>query len=152
MIFPFPLDQWQAGTFRGVDSNENNQTSAGDVLTSRWPDKLKPIYLHYHSSCGHQAWQDSDWPWGAITHNVGLNFSHMVLQDHLKNKKTASLSMLMASRLYRMVAVIEGLLPIMLPHPLVMWSCKILRQTENITTTTKLGTMVTNFQGLLSKV
>ena len=76
----------------------------------------------------------------------------MVLQDHLKNKKTASLSMLMASRLYRMVAIIEGLLPIMLPHPLVMWSCKILRQTKNITTTTKLGTMVTNFQGLLSKV
>ena len=39
---------WQAGTCRGVDSNEVNQVGAGDAITWRSRHKLKPLYLHYH--------------------------------------------------------------------------------------------------------
>ena len=37
---------WQAGTSRGVDSNENSQPRAGDIIVSRSPDKLKLLYLY----------------------------------------------------------------------------------------------------------
>ena len=47
-------------SIRGVDSNEINQARAGDIVTSRSLDKLKPSYLHYHSDYGHQTWQDGD--------------------------------------------------------------------------------------------
>ena len=34
------------------------KSSALGVAKSR--DKLKPLYLHYHSAYGSQAWQDAD--------------------------------------------------------------------------------------------
>ena len=51
---------WQAGASRGVNSNGTNQPGAGDVITSRLNNKLKPIYLYYNSAYGHQTWQDDD--------------------------------------------------------------------------------------------
>ena len=43
----------QASTSIKTDSNETNQTDAGDAITSKSRDKLKILYLHYHN--GHQT-------------------------------------------------------------------------------------------------
>ena len=51
---------WHGDTFGGVNSNVANQADAGDVITSRSRDKLKPLYLHYYSAYGHHSWQDDD--------------------------------------------------------------------------------------------
>ena len=51
---------WQAGASRGVDWNGTNQADAGDVITSRLNNKLKPIYLYYDSAYCHQTWQNDD--------------------------------------------------------------------------------------------
>ena len=58
-ITPNDCQFGQAGTSRGVDSNETNQAGDGDVITSRLRDKLK-AYLHYHSVYDHQPWQDGN--------------------------------------------------------------------------------------------
>ena len=42
----------------------------------------------------------------------------------------------MATKLGSMLTNLEGLLPMMLVDPLITWSCKIMRQTKNISTTT----------------
>ena len=34
------------------------------------PDKLKVLYLHYHSAYDRQNWQSGDLPWGAHTCKV----------------------------------------------------------------------------------
>ena len=47
----------QAGTSTGFDSNETNQASAGDVITSRSCEKLKK-YLCYQSAHGYRTWQE----------------------------------------------------------------------------------------------
>ena len=52
----------QVHTSRGIGSNETSQAGAGDVITSRSLDKLKPLYLYYHSTFGHPTWQDFDKP------------------------------------------------------------------------------------------
>ena len=51
-----------AGTSAWFDSNEINQTRAGDVITLRSRDKLKSLHLHYHSTYDHQTWQADDLP------------------------------------------------------------------------------------------
>ena len=43
----------------------------------------------------------------------------------------------MTNKLSRMVTYLEGLLPIELLNPLVMWFCKITWQTKTITKTSK---------------
>ena len=53
---------WQAGTSRGVDSNETNQPDVGDVIPSRSRNKLKTLYHHCQSSYGQQTWQDGTLP------------------------------------------------------------------------------------------
>ena len=40
-------------SIRGIGSNEASQAGTGDVITSRSLDKLKPLYLYYHSVFGH---------------------------------------------------------------------------------------------------
>ena len=55
------------------------------VVRSR--DKLKPLYLHYHSAHGHQTWQDDSLPRWAPTYQVTSTFNHVVLRDHVTNKK-----------------------------------------------------------------
>ena len=44
----------------GFDSNEINRAGTGDIITSRSRGKLKALYLHYQSACGHQTWQDDN--------------------------------------------------------------------------------------------
>ena len=53
---------WQAGTSRGVDSNDTNQTGTVDVTTSIPRDKLKLFHLHYQSVYGYQNWQNGNLP------------------------------------------------------------------------------------------
>ena len=43
-------------------------------------DKLKPVYLYYHSAYDHQTWQDAKLPWAILTHKVTLLFGHV---DHV---------------------------------------------------------------------
>ena len=42
-------------------------------------DKLKSVYLHYHSAYGYQTWQDGNLPWWAPAHKVTWLFDRMVL-------------------------------------------------------------------------
>ena len=37
---------------------------------SRSHEKVKPLYLHYWSSCSYQTWWDDNLPWWARTHKV----------------------------------------------------------------------------------
>ena len=50
---------------------------------ARSRDKLKPVYLHYHSNYDHQIWQGNDLPWADFTHKVAQPFVHMVLLEHM---------------------------------------------------------------------
>ena len=56
------LRTMQAGTSRGVNSNDTSQAGAADVKTSRSCDTPKTLYLHYLSAYDHQTWQDSKLP------------------------------------------------------------------------------------------
>ena len=47
--------------------------------------QLKTLYLHYDSACGHQTWRANNLSWEASTHNVTLQFGHVVLRDHVTN-------------------------------------------------------------------
>ena len=46
---------------------------SGGLVRSR--DKLKPLYLHYHSAFVHQSWQDGDLPWRNATHKVSWPYN-----------------------------------------------------------------------------
>ena len=48
-------------------------------------DKLKTLYLHYHSAYGHQTLQDGNVPRWAPTHKVTWPFQQVVLWDHVTN-------------------------------------------------------------------
>ena len=49
-------------------------------------DKLKPLYLYYHSAYVHRTWWDGGLLWGARTHKVTWPFNHVLtrLYDKLK--------------------------------------------------------------------
>ena len=53
---------WKAATSTELNSNEANQAGAGDTITSRSSDKLKPLYLHYQIAYGYQIWQIGNLP------------------------------------------------------------------------------------------
>ena len=74
---------WRTNTSKGVDSNDSNQTDAGDLIFLRLSVKLKTLYMDHHSAYGHQTWQDRNLPWWAPTHNVSWPFGHVVLLDHV---------------------------------------------------------------------
>ena len=46
----------------GFDSNETNQADVAEVNMSRSRDKLKILYLQYHSAYGHHTWPDGELP------------------------------------------------------------------------------------------
>ena len=51
---------WQAVASTAFDSNYTNQAGGGDVIMSRSREKLKTLFLHYQSTCGHQILQDGN--------------------------------------------------------------------------------------------
>ena len=65
---------WQAGISRVVESNETNQTSTADVITSRPRDKIKLFYLHYQSVYGHQTWLDGHMTWSFIKWSCNITW------------------------------------------------------------------------------
>ena len=88
---------------------------------ARSRDKLKPLYLHYHSSYGHQTSSDGDIPWQAPYNKVIQSFDHVVLQSHVTNiNHLISIKrVFMATKLGGMIAFLNELLPIMSHTP---WS------------------------------
>ena len=85
---------------------------------------IKALYLHYYIAYCHQTWQGGDLAWGAPTDKVTWPFDHVVLGDYVAILKHISATRVpVATKLSRMVIYLEGLLPIELLHPLVMWPC-----------------------------
>ena len=76
-------------------------------------------------------------------------------QDHMTNWKHTSITrLLMATKLGGMVTILECNYPALKSHDsMITWSCEITWLTETIYTTlvhmaTKIGKMLTNFEGL----
>ena len=42
-------------------------------------DKLKSLYLHYHTAYSHQTWQDDNLPGWTFAHRAKLPLDHVVL-------------------------------------------------------------------------
>ena len=63
----------QAGTSTGFESNETNQTGAGDVIKARSRDKLKTC-LHCQSTYAHHTWQDGNLTWRTPAYKVTVTF------------------------------------------------------------------------------
>ena len=55
------------------------------------------------------------------------SFDHVVLQGHVANKNhhISIRRVSMATKLGRMIASLEGLLPIMLHDPFITWPCEV---------------------------
>ena len=93
-------------------------------------DKIKPLYLYYHSAY-------STKPGLMLNSLEGLPVTwpidHVVLRDHVTNLKhifTATAPV--ATKLGRMVTYVDGLLLMKLHDPLITWCCKIFWQTKII--------------------
>ena len=50
-------------------------------------DKLKSLYLHYHSVYDHQTCKDGDISWRAPNHKVIQSIDHVALQGHVTKQK-----------------------------------------------------------------
>ena len=66
-------------------------------------------------------------PWQAPNHKVKQSFDHVVLQGHAANKNhhISITRVSMTTKLGRMIASLDGLLPIMSHDPLITWPCEI---------------------------
>ena len=76
---------WLAGTSKGFDASDTNESGASDVITSRSIDKLKSLYLRYHCAYGQQTWQDGNLPWWAPSYKITWSFDHVALRDQVAN-------------------------------------------------------------------
>ena len=97
-------------------------------------DKLKSLYLWYHSTYGHITSQDCNLPWWAPAQKVAWHFDHVVLWNLVTNRNNyiSTTTLPMIFKLAKLVTCHEGLLPIFLLHHLVTWSCKIMWETKTI--------------------
>ena len=66
-------------------------------------DKLKPLYLHYHSVYSHQTWQDGYLPGWALGYKVTSSFDHMVLWDNKLKSYISTTKVRIATKLGEMV-------------------------------------------------
>ena len=93
-------------------------------------DKLKPLYLHYHSTYGHQTWQDGNLPWWAPAYKVTWFFDHVVFWDIVTNWKpyisTTAMPMMAGWWLTLSDFYIKS------HDHIITWSCKISWQTKII--------------------
>ena len=84
---------------------------------ARSRDKLKPLYVQYHSAYDHQSWYNRGLPWETLNQTALKHFDHVFLKDHVTNEShyifTTTVSM--ATKIERMVTYLDGLL----------WSCQI---------------------------
>ena len=97
-------------------------------------DKLKSLFFHYHSSYGHQTWRDANLLLRTPANKFTWSFDLVVLQDHMANSNhyIFTTTVPMVTKPEKLVTCHEGLLPIMILHPLVTWFCKIMWQTKTI--------------------
>ena len=114
----------------------------------RWRDKLKSLYLHYHSAYGHHISQDGDLYWWTPAHKVTWPPGHVVLWDHMttENHYISTTTVSMATQnLASLWLVMMGF------HPLcytTIWSRGLVRSFDKIKSlycATKLGRMLTTF-------
>ena len=77
-------------------------------------DKLKPLFLHYDSPYGHETWKDAALSLRASNHKVTQSSDHMALKIHMTNTNHYIFMnrVNMVTKLGRMVAQTDGLLPI----------------------------------------
>ena len=89
---------------------------------ARSHDKLKSLYLHYHSGYSHQTWQISDLSWGTSNNKVNY-FDQIVLQSHVTNNNHyfSITRVPMATERGRMITYLYGLLPVKSHGPLITW-------------------------------
>ena len=90
-------------------------------------DKLKSLYLHYHSVYDHQTCKDGDISWRAPNHKVIQSIDHVALQGHVTNKNhyISITRVPLATKLDKMMTPLDGLLPIMSHDPSITRLCEI---------------------------
>ena len=109
-------------------------------------DKLKLLYLYYHSAYIHQIWQAGGLPWVASTHIVTPLFGQVVVQDQVTNWNhyistttisvaekhcTSTITFFIATKRRSLLTYIEWLLPTKSHTYIITWSCKITWQLKN---------------------
>ena len=117
----------------GLDSNQTNQASAGDVITSRSRDKIKMYRGDINQSAySHQTLQDGNLPWWAPANKVTWPYDNVILQDHMANLNhyISTIRAPMAIKLGRMVTYLDGYLLIKSHYPLIAWFSGITWQTK----------------------
>ena len=75
---------WQAG-YLPLGVSTHNVIPPLSLARSR--NKLKPLYLHYHNIYGHKTRQCDELLWLPFTHKFKWPYNHLVLWDHMTNKK-----------------------------------------------------------------
>ena len=104
-----------------------------DVAWSR--ERLKPLYLHYHSVYGHQIWWDGNLPLGALNHKAVQRSNHVVLQGHVIKKIIISLLLgyLRSQNLAGWaLSYLDELRPKKSHDSVMTWCCEITKQTKTI--------------------
>ena len=115
-----------------------NHMTLWSCCLARSRDKLNSnetqTELHYQSVSDHQTWYDGSSPWWAATHKVTWLFDHVVLQDHVTNEihYNSTTRVAITTKLGKMAAHLDGLLPIKIHYPLITWSCHITWQAKII--------------------
>ena len=101
---------------------------------SRSREKLKLLYLHYHSAYEYQVWLDGAIPSGTPIHKVIWRFDFLVLQGNVTNENhyISTTRVTIATKLGRMITYFDGLLPITSHDTLISLSCEITWQTKTI--------------------
>ena len=91
-----------------------------------------------------QTWQNDNSTWWVRTYKVTSPFDHVVLRDHVANKNhhISIARVSMASKLGRMIASLDGLLPTMWDDPLItmaLWDTRFTYRRRFSTQTLKLS-------------
>ena len=106
-------------------------TKLGRLVT--YQVELPPTVLLYPLvSCskeiiyGHKTWQDSNLPQFPLTHKVKWPYDHLVLRYHVTMEKHISTAtMLMTTKLGKMITYLEWLIPIKSHNCIITWNRKI---------------------------
>ena len=119
-------------------------------------DKVKLLYLHYHSAYDHKTYQEGELLWATSTHKVMWLYNYVVLRVQVtKGKHIFTTKMPLATKPGRMMTYLERLLPKKSHDHIVTYSCKatctcpLLRPMIVLCTrpmTTKIGKMVIYYE------
>ena len=133
ILSPLPQSLWPpdlAGwwlTLKGVYP-KCHSTLCSCVFT-RSRDRLKPLYLFYHSVYGHKTWHGGYIQWGASFHKVKTFITWPCKVMWQVRYVIFSTTMPMATKLNRVIIYNEEIPSIKSQDPLT-WSCKIAWQIQ----------------------